>query len=223
MIDEGADDLAERVIPLVRPLVADGHVAVGVGARGLADERTLLLEVGVLDAQPVVGERPRQGVGVVDVEAPTGPHDHPYLFCPTLDARQPAQRAQAHVGDVERLPAQGIRRVLHVGAHERRSIAEACLLRQFAGLADCRRREVDAGDGRAGARPRQRVEPEMALQVDDAQPRDVAESRNLPLSGTGLFAQPPLDVVEVRPHVDGDALVPVDAVRRASVLLGSSD
>ena len=81
---------------------------------------------------------------------------------PAFQVRQPRQRADRREHDVE-LPLQARRGVVHVAADE---IGGQRQFRgQFACLGDGGFHEIHAGDDGAVPRPRQRVEAEVALQV----------------------------------------------------------
>ena len=133
-------------------------------------------------------------VDLRDVEPAAGldePGDDP---CPAADVGQPAEDAARRVDDVELVPETD-RQLVHVRLDEAR--VEPEVRRQLARERDRGRREVDAGDLRAEPRPRQRVEPEMALQVEQRLAGHVAEGRDL----VGLDPDAALaeagDVVEV--------------------------
>ena len=76
------------------------------------------------------------------------------------------------------------------------------------GGVDRRRREVQTGDLGALPRPGQRVEPEVALEVDEGATGDVGEFLALERTESGSAREECRDVVEVARDVDGDPLVP---------------
>jgi hypothetical protein len=83
-----------------------------------------------------------------------------------------------------------------------------------AGGSDGGRREVEAGHRCALAGPRERVEPEVALEVDEPSTGHVAELVDLevPQRGRGGVEEEPIEVVEVAGGMDRDPLLPPGAV-----------
>src|SRR4029079_15278089 len=112
----------------------------------------------------------------------------------------------AGVDDVEAAAAEGRDGVVEVGLDELG--VEARAVRQGARRLDRRGREVEPRDARAAAGPRERVEAEVALGVDQGEAADGAdllEREGVELRGAG---QERLDVVEVAVDMDRHALVP---------------
>jgi hypothetical protein len=157
-------------------------------------------------------------MAVVDIETPTRRDERTDLRSPPFDARQPAERAETHVHHVEHLAFECFDRVVHIGAHECRAMFEPRPARDVASGVDGGRREVEARDLRPGARPRQGVEPEVTLEMQESQTGDVAERLDVAPARAALVAQPPVDVVEARPDVDRGAVVPIGAVRSETLV-----
>lgn len=59
--DEGRDDFAEAVVPLVGASVRQQSIGVRVGRARVIDERVKFLEVGVFDARFFVGSAQARG------------------------------------------------------------------------------------------------------------------------------------------------------------------
>ena len=107
-----------------------------------------------------------------DVEAPAGldePRDDPG---PAAGVRQPVERADARVDDVELLVEEG-GGVVELADDEARVDAE--LAGDLAGGGDGRLREVEPGDACAQHRPGERVHAEVAVQVEQRFALDVAQ------------------------------------------------
>ena len=60
--EDGFEDVAERVTPLIRHIVDDRRLAIGVGAARLRDDGPAVGEVGIGDAQLLLLLRPRRVV-----------------------------------------------------------------------------------------------------------------------------------------------------------------
>jgi hypothetical protein len=103
--------------------------------------------------------------------------------------------------------------------HEARRAGKAELRCQLARRLDGGRREVEADDGGAALRELQRVDAEMALQVQHAQATHVTELGVLDWVELGA-AGPQRDevVVAARAEMDFGPLVPVGAVELAPAL-----
>ena len=100
-VDQRHHHLPDAVIPLVGADVGQRPVGIGVGQLGVVGEGFRLLEIGIGEGRRVVGQRPGQGVDLVQVEATTGTGQGHHLVGPPLDAREPVQSPKAHVDDVE--------------------------------------------------------------------------------------------------------------------------
>jgi hypothetical protein len=129
---------------------------------------------------------------------------------PAIQVRQPVECAEARVDDVEALPAERLDGVVDVGGDE--AGIEIRLLRKRVRRVDRGLREVEADYRGAAPRPREAVEPEVALQVDEPLARDVADLLDLERPQRRAARAEPLDVVEVARDVDRNALVPPRAV-----------
>ena len=210
--DECRHDLAGAVVPLVAALVLPGAVGVGIGLRRVFEERFVLLEVRVGDAQIVIGERPGHRVHVVQVEPPAGAEesaDHPR---PHVDVRQPAQGSEADVDHIEDGPVECGRGLVDTGADKRGSLGQSGPRSQLARRVDGHRGEVQPGYLRPGAGPGQGVEAEVALGVQQPEALHVPQSVDLTSARPGLIAQPPFDVIEARLEVDAHPFVPLGLV-----------
>jgi hypothetical protein len=116
-------------------------------------------------------------VGLAQEQPPARSEQARHDTGPAPDVGQPADRADAGVDDVETRLAKDLDGGVHVALHEldvdtRERGQTPCLLHRG-------RREVRAGHVRAQPRQRHRVGADVALQVDAAQTRDVAEPRQV--------------------------------------------
>jgi hypothetical protein len=116
-------------------------------------------------------------------------------------------------------PTAWTRRIVQVGLDEARPPGEPELVRQPARGRDRRAREIEPDHLGAALRQRQAVAAEVALQMQDAQPRDRAELGLLDRTQPVMPGAQRRDVVERRPQMDRDPLVPVGAVDVAPVLV----
>ena len=208
------DDLAEAVDPLDAAVRRRLGLEVRVGALVLEDER-LVVEVRVRDGQLVIGERVGQGMELDEVEASVRREQRADHVRPALDVGQPVERAEAGVDDVEATPAERARRVVDVGVDEvGLETGAAC---DVACRLDRGRREVQPRDPCALTGPGERVQAEMALQVQERRARDAGQLALLEGAQGRAAGEEPVDVVEVAAHVDRHALVPQRAVRLAPV------
>jgi hypothetical protein len=99
---------------------------------------------------------------------------------PAPDIRQPAQAAPGHEDDVEqRPPFKHARRVVHVCLNERGTIGEIEFRRKPFCSVDCGWRKVETDNLGSLLCQRQRVAPEMTLQVEDALASDVTQFARL--------------------------------------------
>ena len=192
--------------------VGDGVVAVLVEAL-----RHAVLEVGVADAQRVrrgvVGEQEGVGVELGDVEGAAGLQEVVDDLGPALEVAEPDERAPGGEDDVEGA-GQLVRQARDVALHEGGAPGEADLGGERARRPDALAGEVDAGDDGAAARPAERVEAEVALQVQ--QRRALADQRaqlaQLDRAERGAARLEAGDVVQLRVHVQPDGLVPAGEV-----------
>jgi hypothetical protein len=130
---------------------------------------------------------------------------------------EPAQGADPCVDDVEPPAAQGVHRVVHIGFHERG--LEAARGGQRTGRLQGRGREVEAGHRGTVARPRERVGPQVALEVDELRAGDRA-AELLHLEGAQvvpLLPDEPLQVVLGARPVERRRLVPEGPVDGAGL------
>src|SRR6185369_967641 len=118
-------------------------------------------------------ERIRDGVDLGDVETAARPDEVGDDLGPAPDVGDTAEHAARGVDEVE------VVREADLGGGPRREI-------------DCGLAEVGAGDARPEARPRQRVNPEVALEVEQLQPADVADLLEL------VLAEPDSAALEAR-------------------------
>ena len=154
-------------------------VRVRVRARDREDQRRLVLPVRVGQPQlagrhALVLEDVHDRMRLGDEEDPARRDEMRHDPGPRPDVGQPAEDAARRVDDVE-VALERRRQVVQVRFDEA-CLREAELDRQRARQLDRRRRDVGAGHPRAQTCPRQRVDPEMALQVEER----LARSRRRP-------------------------------------------
>jgi hypothetical protein len=137
---------------------------------------------------------------------------------PPPQVREPVERAEAGVDDVEPLAVEGIRGGVDVGGDK--PGVEAGLRSERVGGFDAGSGEVEADDRRAAARPGERVEAEVALEVDEALARDVPRLLDLERVERAPPGPEALDVVEAAGSVNRDALVPPGPVCRQAGVQG---
>src|SRR5215470_8716075 len=176
---QGRDDLAKAMVPLVGAVVDEDGVGLDIGAPLVEDHRLVPLDVGILQHEQVVVpaliERPQHRVALADEQPPAHAQQGGDHTRPAGDVGQPAQRADPRVHQVERLPAQDRDRVVHLGLDEpdvgTGEPRDPARLRQRGGG------EVQPGHAGAEAGQRDGVGTDMALQVHAAQAADVTEQR----------------------------------------------
>ena len=147
----------------------------------------------------------------VDEEDPAGTHEPCDRARPRAEIGEPPERPSARVDDVEGLFGDRPGQIVDVGNDEPRAIGKARLDRELTSERDRRVAEVHAGHmGGAEARPRQRVEPEVALHMQERLARDVADLGALPgaIRTSSEIVAEPLDVVERAGRVDRGPRVP---------------
>ena len=215
-VDQRGHDLAEAVVPAVLGLLADIGRRVGVRALHREGQRLVVLPVRVAEAELAGGhalvlEHLRDRVDLRDEEPPARGEEMGDDPRPAADVGQPAEHATRGVDDVER-PVEDVGQVVQVGAHEAR-VREAELVGERPRQLDGGRREVRAGDARPEPRPRQRVDPEMALQVEQRPTRDIADELDLVRPEPDAAGPEALEVVEVTRRVDRGPGVPQRLVR----------
>jgi hypothetical protein len=103
----------------------------------------------------------------VKVQATPGTEQLFHPGRPPADALEPAQGAEAHVDDVEPVGREDRSGSEDVPLHEPDPVGEPGSLGQRTGLGDRRSQEVEARHDRARVGEGQRVEVEVALEVDD--------------------------------------------------------
>jgi hypothetical protein len=148
---------------------------------------------------------------LVDVEDPAGTHEPRDRPRPRAEIGQPPERPSPRVHDVEGLAGERPGQVVDVGDDEPCAIGEPRLDRELARERDRGFAEIDARDlGGAEARPRQRVEPEVALQMQERLPRDIADLGPLPGRDPHVVGGIPetSDVVERAGRMDRGPRVP---------------
>ncbi len=205
---DGGDDLGQAVVPGVGPGRRRGEGAVGVGVARIVHLRLELLEVGARGDELVRAQGVGQRVHVVKEQTSTPAHQGGRHRGPALDTGEPRQRPEADVDDVEGGSPEGVNGVVDVRAHEGRPVLEAGPPGQGARLVDGGLGEVEARHARAGAGPRQGVEPEVALQVHEVEARHVPEGGGLLGARSPAVGQPPFHVVKLRRDVHRHTLVP---------------
>ena len=211
-IDERGHDLAEAVVPAVLDdALADIGRGVGVGAGHLEAERVAVLPVRVVQAEfawrdALVLEGLVTGWASVMKKMPPGARKCATTRGPRADIRQPAKDAARGVDDVEG-PVEVGRQVVQVRLDEPR-LREAQVRRQRRRQLDGRRRQVRAGDASAESRERQRVDPEVALQVEEGLAGDVADELELVRLDPAAALSEGREVVEVALGMDPGPDVP---------------
>ena len=163
-------DLGEAVLPAVGDEAGRVGVAVGVAALdGLHVRLVGRRQQPVLDLHVVLARHLVEGVGErVDlghVEGAAGPQVPGDDAGPALEVGQPLDGAPAHEDDVEAAAAEVGVGVVEVGADELGAAGQADLVGQAPRQRDGLVAEVEADDLGAEARPAERVEAEVALQV----------------------------------------------------------
>jgi hypothetical protein len=176
-VDERGDDLAQRVVPAVLHQAGGGRRPIGVGADDVEPQWSFVGPVGVGEAQfaradPVVCPDLGDRVDLGDVEPAAGPDEVCGDARPAPDVRQPAEHALRGEDDIE-LALERRRQVVQVGLHERGRDADVGGERP--GSLDGLGGEVGPGHRCAEPRQRERVEPEMALQVEERLSAHVAD------------------------------------------------
>lgn len=199
----------ERVLLLDRAVVDRRCILVRVAA-GLVPGEGQRLEVVVLDGQVVVAEHPTERVELGQQQPPARPQQRRHHPGPAVQVRQPVDRPEAGVDDVEAFTQRRLG-LVHVRAHEPGVQAEVC--GQSVGHLDRRRREVEPDHRRAPTGPGHRVVTEVALEVHQTLPGEVAEQVRFPgLQRVAAGAERGV-VVHRRGDVVRDALVPPGPVQ----------
>src|SRR5689334_236652 len=189
------------------------------------DQRVAMLPVRIPEAEfaglyALVLEHLQDRMDLADVEAAAGLHEPSHYACPAADVGQPAEHATRRVHDVE-LVAEPDRELVDVRFDEPR-VGEADVGGELSGDTDRCGREVDTGDRGAEPRPGQRVQPEMALQVEQALPGDVAKGLDLIRADPEPAFAEPRDVIELALGMDRGPRVPESLIGRERRLeLGS--
>ena len=215
-LGERGEDLTERMIPSVLDEPVRRGLPVGIRALHLETERLGVRPVRVGQAQlpgldAFVLEDLGNGMDLGQIEETARADEMRRDAAPGHDVREPAENATRGVDDVEPL-VEHVRKPVDVGHDEPGGNADI-------GCERPRRRdrllaEVDAGDRGPETRPRERIEPEVALQVKERLPIDATDLLEL------VFGDPDgsfpvakrLDVVELGIDVDLRPRVPELAV-----------
>jgi hypothetical protein len=168
------DDLAHAVLPGVLERLAHGGVGVGVGAvvgeRQRLRGRPVVVAEAELGGRVAVVEDPGERVGLGDVEEATRAQEVGNHLGPAGDVGQPVERPEGGEHHVEvALQLRG--QLDHVGDHE--GGVQAGLGRQAPGLLDAALGDVDPGGPGTPPDPGERVQPEVALQVEQVLAGDV--------------------------------------------------
>ena len=156
-----------------------GGVGIGVRADVVEGERRSVLPVRVDEPQlagldALVLERVRHRVDLGDVEAAAGPDEVGDDLGPAPDVGHPAEHAARGVDEVE-VAREGVRQRRTGPTGRSVAVGEADLGGGPGREVDRGLAEVGAGDARPEPRPRERVDPEVALEVEDVEARDVAD------------------------------------------------
>ena len=186
-----------------------------------------LLEVGVVEHEEPVGTRLGQGpehrMALADEEAAAWAEQGRDDLRPAADIRQPAERADPRVDEIEAACSEDGGRVVDLRRHEAR--LGAGLFGQQPCLLDRRLREVETGDAGAEARQGDGVGADVALEVNGLEAPNVAEPRQVEaddLAQEPRFLGETRDRVLRRGRMRRHALVPVGAVDLAVVGHGCS-
>ena len=137
---------------------------------------------------------------------------------PRISGSQPSTPRDVYT--TSNVTVEPLREVVHVRCDEARVQAE--LRRQSRGELDRLGREVRPRDVRAQPRPRQRVDPEMALEVQERLAVHVADLFELVVAQTDPSGAELVQAVEVRRFVDAGPLVPQLAVAFEELVHGRS-
>ena len=176
--EQGSDDLAEAVVPRVAARVRELHRGLDVGARLVPLQRLGGLEVGEADddgiGYPLV-DRPHRRVALAQEEPTTRGEQGGDDLGPAMDVRQPAERTDAGVDEVEGMAGQHVRGCIELGLDELDSSAGG--RGEPARLGHRRGGEVQAGHRRAQPRQRQGVGADVALQMHPALAGEVTQAR----------------------------------------------
>ena len=156
-------------------------------------------------------------MAVQKIEPAAGLEEVPHDPRPAADVRQPADGAPRGVDEVEGSGlADCVRRIVEITLHEAGPLRQTQIGGEVARGGNGGGREVHPHDLGPALRQCQHIGAEVALQVDHAQAREIADE----LRQLSLFqrVQPPAtgpkrgQVIAARAHVDGHALVPVGPV-----------
>ena len=162
---------------------------------------------------------PDERMVLEDVERPTRLDERAGGRRPPVDVGQPAQRPDPRVDDVVGAPRQGRDRVVHVGADELGVDALGVGERaRAASTADSEKSSPVTA--RAAPRPRQGVEAEVALEVQQLASGDVTDLLDLDRPQCAPAGTEAVDVVELRRNVQRGALVPLPPVHLHRLGLG---
>jgi hypothetical protein len=131
------------------------------------------VKVRVLHAQVVVAEDGVHRVELRQVERASRGRELGHDPRPQGDVGQPSEGAQPRVDDVEGASFHQVDGVVHVAEHELGRQARPP--RHVGSLVHGRLREVDARHARSSPRPRQCVEAEVALRVNERLAGDVTD------------------------------------------------
>ena len=154
-------------------------------------------------------EHPQHRVVVEQIENTARLQEAGYHLRPSLQVRQPAEHTQRGVNNVERF-VQHRRQVIHVALDETRPQAEFGVQPPSRGDGDVR--EVHTGGAGAEPAPRHRVQPEVALQMQEGLVGDVPHLAPLDVVQRDAPRLEAGHVVERRGRMHRNALVPVAAV-----------
>ena len=219
-VEHGGHDLADAPVPLVRDRVGDRR-AVAFVALGLVEPRAAgTTERGIRAAHQVVGpfvvDAQQRRVTLTEEQPSARPQQIGDDPRPTLDVRQPDQRADPGEHEVEAVPAEHVRSVVELADDEGRTRAGGASS-EVRGGGDRTRREVVSGDG-GGAESVERhgVGADVALQVDDVESGQGTERGAVELHHPAdvLRIGERVEVVAVRTGVDRHAILPVGEIGR---------
>ena len=206
-LDQAVQDVTDGVLPLVALLVCHLGVLVSIGTILLPAQRLVAVPVTVFDPEGLkfVVEDPHQRMGLHEQKNAPRLQVASYDPAPPPDVLEPAQDPDAGEHDVI-LSLMDLGEVVDVAADELGVHPD--LLRYLPGELDGGLAEVHPSRLRPEAGPADGVQPEVALEVEEALPRDVAEDVQLHPVQAVPARDEALEVVLLGLRVDAHKLVP---------------
>jgi hypothetical protein len=87
VVDERAHRLAKAVVPLILACIGYPSRRTRIGGTVILLQRFGLLEIGVFDLGPVIGQGPGERMYIVEVKSAGRGHKSAHLCCPTVHVR----------------------------------------------------------------------------------------------------------------------------------------